>query len=155
MKRTILTSLALLLLTLLPTRAADYSHYYQGLPIDIRQVTPITFPDRTASITAHGAVGDGVTLCTTAIQHTIDSLAALGGGTVTIPMGVWLTGPIELRDNINLSLDRNAILYFSADKTLYIDPNPKATRVKACISATRCTNIGIAVSRFMSHTPSA
>ena len=144
MKRTILTSLSLLLLTLLSARAADsYSHYYQGLPIDIRQVTPITFPDRTASITAHGAVGDGVTLCTTAIQSTIDSLAALGGGTVSIPMGVWLTGPIELRDNINLSLDRNAILYFSPDKSLYIDPKPKATRVKACISATRCTNIGI------------
>ncbi|MDE5669366.1 MAG: glycoside hydrolase family 28 protein [Duncaniella sp.] len=143
MKRTILTSLVLLVLTLLPVRAADYSHYYQGLPVDIRQVTPVTFPERTASITTHGAVGDGVTLCTTAIQHTIDSLAALGGGTVTIPMGVWLTGPIELKSNINLSLDKNAILYFSPDKTLYIDPNPKASRVKACISATRCTNIGI------------
>lgn len=143
MKRTILGGLMLSLLAILPSKAADYTHYYTGLPVDIRQVTPITFPDRTADITRHGAVGDGVTLCTEAIQHTIDSLSALGGGRVDIPMGVWLTGPLELKDNINLCLDKNAILYFSPDKTLYLEKGPKAGRVKACISALRCTNIGI------------
>ena len=68
-------------------------------------------------------MGDGVTLCTQAIQQTIDSLAALGGERMEIPMGVWLTSPIELKDNINLSLDKNAILYFSPDKALYLEPN--------------------------------
>ena len=123
--------------------AKDYSHYYDGLPVEIKQVTPITFPDRAASITDHGAVGDGVTLCTEAIQRTIDSIASLGGGRVEIPMGVWLTGPIELKSNVNLWLDKNAILYFSPDRSLYVEDNPKASRVKACISAKRCSNIGI------------
>lgn len=143
MKRTILGGLVLSLLAILPAKADDYSRYYTDLPVDVKPVTPITFPDRSASVTRHGAVGDGVTLCTQAIQHTIDSLSALGGGRVEIPMGVWLTGPIELKDNINLSLDKNAILYFSPDRSLYVDDNPKASRVKACISALRCTNIGI------------
>lgn len=143
MKINCLSILLLSLAAIFPANATDYSHYYKGLPIEIKQVTPITFPDRSASITAHGAKGDGVTLCTAAIQQTIDSLSALGGGRVEIPMGVWLTGPIELKDNINLSLDKNAILYFSPDKALYVDNKPKASRVKACITATRCTNIGI------------
>ena len=121
----------------------DYSHYYEGLPIEMRQVSPITFPDRSTDIVRHGAVGDGVTLCTGAIQNAIDSLAALGGGRVEIPMGIWLTGPIELRSNINLVLDKNAILYFSPDKSLYVDSAPKASRFLPCITAVRCTNIGI------------
>ena len=143
MKINCLSSLLLSLAATFTATAADYSHYYTNLPVDIRQVTPISFPDRSASITGHGAVGDGVTICTQAIQQTIDSLAALGGGRVEIPMGVWLTGPIQLKDNINLSLDKNAILYFSPDKTLYLEDDPKASRVKACISALRCTNIAI------------
>lgn len=138
------TTMAVLMLSgSYPATAEDYSRYYDGLPIEVKNVSPISFPDRNASITRHGAVGDGVTLCTEAIQHTIDSLSALGGGRVDIPMGIWLTGPIELKSNINLHLDKNAILYFSPDKNLYIDDNPKASRVKAGISALRCTNIGI------------
>lgn len=140
------TKLSLFLLSLAVSAvssAGDYTSYYEGLPIDVKQVAPISFPDRSASIVNHGAVGDGVTLCTLAIQRTIDSIAALGGGRVEIPMGVWLTGPIELKSNVNLWLDKNAILYFSPDKSLYVDDSPKANRVKACISALRCTNIGI------------
>lgn len=140
--RTALLMLPMTITSMLSS-ATDYSHYYDNLPIELKQVTPITFPDRSASITEHGAVGDGVTLCTSAIQHTIDSIAALGGGKVEIPLGVWLTGPIELKNNVNLWLDKNAILYFSPDKSLYIDNSPKAYRVKACISAHRCSNIGI------------
>ncbi|MBP3303561.1 MAG: glycoside hydrolase family 28 protein [Muribaculaceae bacterium] len=139
----IILTLALLLAGPLTGWSQNYSSYYTDLPVAVKPVSPISFPERTASITGHGAVGDGVTLCTAAIQQTIDSLAALGGGYVRIPAGVWLTGPIELKDNINLQLDKNAILYFSPDKELYIDPSPKASRVKACISAMRCSNIGI------------
>ena len=82
MKINCLSSLLLSLAATFTATAADYSHYYTNLPVDIRQVTPISFPDRSASITGHGAVGDGVTICTQAIQQTIDSLAALGGGRV-------------------------------------------------------------------------
>ena len=120
---------------------ANYSSLYTGLPVEVAQVTPVTFPDRSASIISHGATGDAVTLNTAAIQGCIDSLATLGGGTVEIPSGVWLTGPLELRSNICLHLAPTAILYFSPDKSLY-DDGPRS-RFKPCITARNCTNIGI------------
>ena len=120
---------------------ATYTSLYTDLPVEVAPVTPVSFPSRTASITAHGAVGDAVTLNTLPIQQCIDSLASLGGGTVEIPGGVWLTGPLELRSNICLNLAPTAILYFSPDKALYYD-GPD-TRFKPCITARDCTNIGI------------
>jgi alpha-L-rhamnosidase len=56
------------------------------------------------------AVGDGVTLNTTAIQNAIDQLAANGGGTLEIPAGEFLTGAIFLKPGVNLHLDKGAVL---------------------------------------------
>ena len=64
---------------------------------------------RSLSVKDCGAVGDGVTLDTKAIQATIDSVAALGGGVVEVPSGVYLTGSIWLRDNIDLHLNPGAV----------------------------------------------
>lgn len=122
---------------------SDYSAYYQDLPVDVAQVAPVTFPDRHASLTDYGAKGDGLTLCTEAFAKAIEALSGQGGGVLDIPAGVWLTGPIELRSNICLNLDKNAIVLFSPDKTLYVDPSPKARRVLPCITARGCKNIGI------------
>lgn len=122
---------------------AQYSSYYNGLPVEVRQVKPFTIPDRTINLSLRGAVGDGVSLNTEIIQNAIDELSKAGGGHLVIPQGVWLTGPIELKSGVDLHLERNAVLFFSPDKALYIDPTPKATRVKACISASRCNNISI------------
>jgi polygalacturonase len=52
-----------------------------------------------------GAVADGKTLCTAAIQKAIDQCAAGGGGTVYFPPGTWLSGTIELRSNVALKLE--------------------------------------------------
>lgn len=127
-----------------PAMASDYAHYYQNLPVELRKATPTSVPDRTVSITDFGAVGDGLTLCTDAFARAIDQLSAEGGGRLTVPQGVWLTGPIVLKSNIDLHVEKNAIIYFSPDKALYEDKaNPKASRVMACISAVRCKNIMI------------
>lgn len=123
--------------------SADYTRYYNNVPIKMAQVDPITFPDTEVNLASLGAKPDGATLCTDILQKAIDDLAAQGGGRLVIPAGIWLTGPIELRSNIDLHLERNAILYFSPDKSLYKEEDPKQTRVKPCITATRCTNIGI------------
>lgn len=123
--------------------SADYSRYYTDLPVNIRQVVPFTVPTDTVSLTDFGAVGDGATLCTDAFAKAIETLSAKGGGCLDVPPGIWLTGPIELRSNINLHLRRNAIIYFSPDKSLFLDPTPGAKRVKPCISAYRCKNIMI------------
>lgn len=132
-----------LLLAAIGVRAADYSAYYSGLPVELRQVEPISFPELRVSLTDFGAKGDGVVLNTQAFADAIAHLSAKGGGVLDIPAGVWLTGPIELKSNICLNLDKNAIVQFSPDHTLYVDPSPKASRVLPCITAERCTNIGI------------
>ena len=66
-------------------------------------------------ITNYGAVADGLTLNTVAIQKTIDGAAAVGGGTVVIPKGEFLTGAIFLKRGVNLHLDKDAVLKCSTD----------------------------------------
>ncbi len=136
-------SILVLVPGLLAARGADYSGYYQSLPAQVAQVSDFGFRPDSIDISSLGAKGDGVTLCTDIIQKAIDDMSVRGGGRVVVPMGIWLTGPLELKSGVELHLRANAVLYFSPDKSLYLDPNPKASRVRACISATRCRNIGI------------
>ncbi|KRE38685.1 hypothetical protein ASG81_19920 [Paenibacillus sp. Soil522] len=78
-----------------------------------------SFPAHTVSISDFGAVGDGSRLNTEAMQQAIDACAAAGGGTVVIPAGLWLTGPLELRSRIRLHAEKGAVIAFSRDKALY------------------------------------
>ena len=124
-------------------QAQDYSTYYQNLPVKVAQVTVPTFPANEVTITKFGAVGDGQTLCTEAFRKAISQLTKQGGGTVQVPAGVWLTGPIALKSNIRLNLAHGAIIFFSANKRLYIDEDGKSSRVNPCIRASKCKNIAI------------
>lgn len=74
---------------------------------------------QTLSIVDCGAVADGVTLNTQAIQATIDQVSSLGGGTVLVPSGVYLTGSIWLKDNVNLHLEAGAVIKGSPDISDY------------------------------------
>lgn len=69
-------------------------------------------PNGTNNVTGFGATGDGVTTNTSAIQAAIDALAAspAHGGTVEIPPGVYLSGPLYLSNSINLQIDAGATL---------------------------------------------
>jgi hypothetical protein len=64
----------------------------------------------------YNAVGDGVSTNTTALQNAITAAAAGGmtngaaGGTVEIPAGIFLSGPLTLKNNVNLQIDGGAIL---------------------------------------------
>lgn len=78
---------------------------------------------RSLSVKDCGAVGDGVTLDTKAIQAAINSVAAQGGGVVEVPAGVYLTGSIWLRDNIDLHLNPGAVIKGSPDLKDYCDEN--------------------------------
>ena len=143
MKISRIVSIVALAIGTLIAKATDYSHYYKELPIPVAPVADFGFRADSIDITSLGAKGDGVTLCTEAIQKTIDEISARGGGRVVVPAGIWLTGPLELKSGVELHLHANAVLYFSPDKSLYVEPNPRASRVKACISAMRCHDIGI------------
>ena len=121
----------------------DYSHYYIDTPVSLAQPALPSIPSLTVSITDFGAKGDGLTLNTSAFENAVRQLAEQGGGCLTVPAGVWLTGPIELKSNVKLHLDRQAILYFSPDKSLYLVPKGKSSRVYPCIRADKAHDIAI------------
>lgn len=98
---------------------SDYRELYVDLPFEMPEISRPDFGERSVSVTDYGALGDGVTLNTEAFNKAMKELSAQGGGTLQVPAGVWLTGPIEFRSNINLHLDRGAIISFSTDKNLY------------------------------------
>ncbi len=66
-----------------------------------------------------GAVPDGSKLCTDSFNKVINACAAAGGGTVYIPSGMFLTGPIHLKSNVSLHLDTGARVLFSSNKEDY------------------------------------
>jgi polygalacturonase len=71
------------------------------------------------SIDAVGAVGDGTTLSTQAIQRAIDEASASGGGRVTVPEGVFHTGALDLKQGVELHLAAGAVLLGSTDLADY------------------------------------
>ena len=106
------------------------------IPFPMRSIALPSIPGRQVSIADFGAVGDGVTLCTSAFEQAIASLDGKGGGIVNVPAGIWLTGPIGLRSHIELRLDRDAVIVFSTDQDLYpiIDTNFEGLDVRRCLS---------------------
>jgi hypothetical protein len=70
-------------------------------------------------VTDYGAVGDGTTLNTAAIQAAIDACAAAGGGTVRIPAGRFLTGTLFMKSGVRLHLGMGAVLLGSTDRADY------------------------------------
>ena len=68
-----------------------------------------------ALITNFGAVPDGSTLNTKAIQDAVDHLAARRGGTVVIPRGIFVSGALFFKPKVNLHLEAGAVLRCSTD----------------------------------------
>ena len=126
-----------------PKVEEKYTKYYTNLPVEVQPVRRPVIPNATVNIKEVGGVGDGITLCTEAFAKGISKLSKQGGGRLVVPEGVWLTGPISLKDNIELHLNKNAIVLFSPDKTLYVDPTGKSSRVYAGIRASKRKNIAI------------
>lgn len=67
-------------------------------------------PDKIFNVHDYGALGDGIATNTAAIQAALNAASAAGGGTVQIPPGVYLCGPLKLASKINLHLDAGALL---------------------------------------------
>ncbi len=69
-----------------------------------------TIGSGTFNVTTYGAVGDGKTDNTTAIQAALTAAGAAGGGTVTIPSGTFLSGPVVISSGTRLDLASGAVL---------------------------------------------
>ncbi len=80
--------------------------------------TPV-FRKDTFNIVRYGAKADGLTVNTKAINQAIEACHAVGGGTVLVPAGLWLTGPIVLKNNVNLHIAKSALLQFSRNHDDY------------------------------------
>jgi len=92
---------------------------YSGIEFDMPRVKEPQIPNNSVRITDFGAVGDGLTKNTQAFEKAIAAAAAKGGGKVIIPRGLWLTGPIVLRSNINLHAEAGSLVIFSKDQDDY------------------------------------
>jgi len=85
-------------------------------------------PARVFRVQDYGAVGNGTTLDTAAIQKAIDACSSSGGGTVCLSPGVYLSGTVFLKDNVRLFLEPNAVLRGSPRTEDY----PPVTRKDVC-----------------------
>jgi len=90
--------------------------------IEMPLVPSFSFPDRICNIKDFGAVSDGKFSNTKNINDAISDCAKDGGGKVVIPKGRWLTGPINLKSNINLYLEKDAEIIFSTNFDDYLPP---------------------------------
>jgi len=92
---------------------------YEGIGFEMPKVIEPLFPDFSVSISDYGAIGDGQTLNSQAFADAIEAVSERGGGRVVVPRGVWLTGPIVLKSNIDIHAESGALVIFSTNKNLY------------------------------------
>lgn len=88
---------------------------YEGIEFDMPRVKETSFPNYSVNITDFGAVGNGLTKNTEAFARAIADVSAKGGGRVVIPAGIWLTGPIIMKSNVNIHAEQGALVKFSED----------------------------------------
>lgn len=138
MKRLTLWAMALLA-SLNIALAEGYEQYYTNLPVEMPTPTLAEIPDNTVCLADFGAVGDGLTLNTEAFRKAISALEKQGGGRLVVPAGIWLSGLISLKNNIELHLERGAVLLASPDKRDHLKEGKTAT----FISASKRKNIAI------------
>jgi polygalacturonase len=129
--------------------AADAGSGWGLVPTILSRIVPPTFPSLECDITSYGGVGDGVTDNTKAFASAIADCSARGGGRVGVPAGVFFTGPIEIKSNINLYVEAGATIKFTTDPNAYL-PNVEvswegslAQNYHPLVWAHDCTNIAI------------
>lgn len=126
----------------------EVKSFYKNLPFEMEMLQVPKFKNYSVNIADFGAVGDGATLNTGAINKAIRQVSEKGGGTVVIPEGIWLTGPIVLLSNVNLFTEVNAFVLFTPDFSQYpvVDAIFEGLNTKRCqspLTAKDAVNIAI------------
>jgi hypothetical protein len=112
---------------------------------------PWPVPDHIFRVEDFGAVGDGTTINTAAIQKAIDACTAAGGGVVLVDQGDYVTGTIDLKSGVMLEIAKGARLLGSTNIADYPDRIPMHQTVmdtwmkltQSLIYAENCERIGI------------
>ncbi len=110
-----------------------------ALTFTILLIWSLSFAAKDYNVLKFGAVADGLTLNTIAIQKAIDKAHKKGGGRIIFPAGKFLTGSIILKSNVTLHLEENAILLGSTEVSQY----QKIYKWMGLILADHSKNIGI------------
>jgi polygalacturonase len=96
-----------------------------------------------------GAVAGDKIKTSRAIANAINKANKAGGGVVVIPEGEWLTGKVHLKSNVNLHLNKGAVLLFSEDPADYLPAVHSTWEGMECMNyspliyAYKCTNVAI------------
>jgi len=109
---------------------------YKNIEFEMPMVQEPTIPNHVVNLKDFGAVDGGKILNTKAFEDAIDAVSKKGGGKVIIPTGIWLTGPIILKSNLELYAESGALIRFSDDKNLYpiIETNFEGLNTFRCLS---------------------
>ena len=102
------------------TERAVREHRLGASPGHLARIKAPAFPDRDFKITDYGAVADGKTDNTEAIRKAIAACNAASGGRVVVTPGVFLTGAVHLKSNVNLHVLEGATLKFIPDPAKYL-----------------------------------
>lgn len=137
-----------LLLSLAGAQSRGVDSLCASAPFDMPAVTAPVIPSREVNLVDFGGIGDGLTDNTSAFASAIGHLKHLGGGRLTVSDGVWVTGPIELEDNIELHLRDNCMILFSEEKDKYpivetVFEGVRTYRCKAQLSAVGKKNVAV------------
>ncbi|MBZ4034123.1 glycoside hydrolase family 28 protein [Flavobacterium sp. 17A] len=109
---------------------------YANVEFKMPKVNEPVIPANSVNLKDFGATNGGYVLNTKAFADAIEALSKKGGGKLIIPPGIWLTGPIILKSNIELHAQTGALIKFSTDKTLYpiIETSFEGLNTWRCIS---------------------
>lgn len=102
----------------------------------------------TFNVKKYGAKGNGKRIESPAIQKAIDACHKAGGGTVIVPTGTYLSATIQLKDNVTLHLEKDALILGTTDYKAYdnLDPFTEGLGIevgRALLVAVDAHNIGL------------
>jgi DNA sulfur modification protein DndE len=131
--------------------AAKYlkrSDFNEKLAYELPKIYEPHFSRAIFNIKDFGAKPDALTSNTKAFNDAIAAANAAGGGTVFVPAGIWLTGPLLLKSNVRLHLEKGALIAFSKNRDEYplVETSFEgvaAFRAQAPISVYRAENVAI------------
>ncbi len=117
------------------------------------EMPSISIPDfekcKTFSIVEFGAVQGDKAKTSIAIADAISAANKAGGGKVVIPAGEWITGKVHFKSNVNLHLEKGAMLLFDDNPNDYLPAVPVSWEGIECMNyspliyAYECKNIAI------------
>lgn len=85
----------------------------------MKEIVRPVFPNHRLSMLEVGGIGDGIFDNTAAFERAMEQLEAEGGGRLEVPFGVWLTGPITFRSNVEMHLQLGALILFTPNLDAY------------------------------------